>query len=196
MSPIRRVARPLLATAFLTGGLSALRQPGPRVELVRAAGLSSPEKLVRANAATDVLAGLALATNRLPRLSSLVLAGSLVPTTVVGHAFWSEKDKVVRKQQQTHFVKNLGVLGGLLLAVADTGGRESVPHATGRLSRKARKDLATAAGSAHTSAGNAHKAAGKAARDLRKDARKQAAKAQKSVVKAQARAAKALPTAS
>jgi putative oxidoreductase len=183
MSPIRRVARPLLATAFLTGGLSALRQPGPRVELVRAAGLSSPEKLVRANAATDVLAGLALATNRLPRLSSLVLAGSLVPTTVVGHAFWSEKDKVVRKQQQTHFVKNLGVLGGLLLAVADTGGRESVPHAT-------------AAGSAHTSAGNAHKAAGKAARDLRKDARKQAAKAQKSVVKAQARAAKALPTAS
>jgi putative oxidoreductase len=189
MSPIRRVARPLLASAFLTGGLSALRQPGPRVELVRSAGLSSPEKLVRANAAVDVVAGFALATNRLPRLSALVLAGSIIPTTVVGHAFWSEKDKAVRKQQQTHFVKNLGVLGGLLLAVLDTEGRESVPHATGRLSRQARKDVAKAAGSAH-------KAAGKATKEAKKDALKRAAKAQKSVVKAQARAAKALPSAS
>jgi putative oxidoreductase len=174
MSPIRRVARPLLASAFLTGGLSALRQPGPRVEMVRSAGLSSPEKLVRANAAVDLAAGFALATNRVPRLSALVLAGSIIPTTVVGHAFWSEKDKAVRKQQQTHFIKNLGVLGGLLLAVLDTGGRESVPHATGRLSRQARKDVAKAAG----------------------NAQKKAARAQKSVVKAQARAAKALPTAS
>jgi putative oxidoreductase len=174
MSPIRRVARPLLASAFLTGGLSALRQPGPRVEMVRSAGLSSPEKLVRANAAVDLAAGFALATNRVPRLSALVLAGSIIPTTVVGHAFWSEKDKAVRKQQQTQFIKNLGVLGGLLLAVLDTGGRESVPHATGRLSRQARKDVAKAAG----------------------NAQKKAARAQKSVVKAQARAAKALPTAS
>jgi putative oxidoreductase len=167
MSPIRRVARPLLATVFVTGGVSSLRQPGPRVELVRSAGLSSPEKLVRANAAADVAAGLALATNRLPRLSALVLAGSIVPTTVVGHPFWSEKDKAARKQQQTHFFKNLAVLGGLLLAVVDTGGRESVPHATGRLSRGARKD-----------------------------AKKHAATAQKAVAKAQARAAKKLPIAS
>jgi putative oxidoreductase len=185
MSPIRRVAHPLLASVFLTGGLSSLRQPGPRVELVRSAGLSSPEKLVRANALADVAAGFALATNRLPRLSALVLAGSIIPTTVIGHPFWSEKDKVVRKQQQTHFFKNLSVLGGLLLAVLDTGGRESVPHATGRLSRQARKDVAKATGHASKAAGGA-----------KKDAKKRVAKAQKSVAKAQARAAKALPTAS
>jgi putative oxidoreductase len=189
MSPIRRVARPLLASVFLTGGLSSLRQPGPRVEMVRSAGLSSPEKLVRVNALADVAAGFALATNRLPRLSALVLAGSIIPTTVVGHPFWSEKDKTVRKQQQTHFFKNLSVLGGLLIAVVDTGGRESVPHATGRLSRQARKDVAKAAG-------GAHKAAGKAAVDAKKDARKRAAKAQKAVAKAQARASKGLALAS
>lgn len=185
MSPIRRVARPLLASVFLTGGLSMLRQPGPRVELVRNAGLSSPEKLVRASAITDLTAGFALATNRLPRLSAMVLASSLIPMTIVGHPFWSEKDKAVRKQQQTHFFKNLSILGGLLLAVLDTGGRESVPHATGRLSRQARRDVAKAAAHAHKAAGGATK-----------DARKKAAKAQKSVAKAQARAVKALPTAS
>ena len=141
MSPIRRVARPLLAGAFLAGGVEALRHPGPRVEVVRAAGLSSPEKLVRANALTDLVGGFTLATNRLPRLSALVLAGSLVPTTYVGHPFWTEKDKERKAQQQLHFVKNLGLLGGLLLAVVDTGGRESVPHAAVRVSRRSAKKL-------------------------------------------------------
>lgn len=144
MSPIRRVARPLLACTFVVAGIDALRHPGPRVEMVRAAGLQSPETLVRANAASDLVAGLALATNRAPRLSALLLAGSLVPTTYVGHPFWAEKDKAVRKQQQTHFFKNLGMLGGLLLAVADTGGRESVPHAAVRVSRQAKKDASKA----------------------------------------------------
>lgn len=145
MSPIRAVARPLLASMFVSGGIDSLRHPGPRVEVVRGAGLSSPEKLVRANAGVDILAGLALARGRMPRLSALLLAGSIVPTTYVGHPFWSEKDKAVRKQQQLHFFKNLGLLGGLLMTVADTGGRESLPHAAGRVSRGARKDAAKAA---------------------------------------------------
>lgn len=141
---MRRLARPLLASMFIAGGIDALRNPGPRVELVRNAGLSSPEQLVRANAATDVVAGFMLATNRLPRLSALALAGSLVPTTYVGHPFWTEKDKAVKKQQQVHFLKNLGLLGGLILAVVDTGGRESLPHAAGRVSRRAAKKVAEA----------------------------------------------------
>jgi len=152
MSPIRQAARPLLSAVFVWGGLASLRRPGPRVEAARAAGLSSPEKLVRVNAGTDLVAGLALATNRLPRLSALVLAGSLVPTTYVGHPFWTEKDKAARAQQQVHFLKNLAVLGGLLLAVADTGGRESVPHAAGRVSRQAREDAAAATRKAHKKA--------------------------------------------
>lgn len=147
MSPIRTLARPLLASIFVAGGLDALRQPGPKVEMVRGAGLSSPEKLVRLNAVGDVLAGLTLARSRAPRLSALVLAASIVPTTYVAHPFWSEKDKAVRKQQQVHFLKNLGLLGGLLLAVADTGGRESVPHKAGRVSRRTAKKARKAAAS-------------------------------------------------
>ena len=143
MSPIRALARPLLAGSFVAGGASALRSPGSRVELARKAGLKEPDKLVRINAATMVAGGLSLATGRLPRVSALTLAASLVPTTVVGHPFWSETDKAAKQAQRTQFVKNLSVLGGLLLAAADTGGRESLPHAAGRVSsrtaRRARK---------------------------------------------------------
>jgi uncharacterized membrane protein YphA (DoxX/SURF4 family) len=130
---------------FIAGGADALRNPGTRPELVAKAGLQDPEKLVRINATTQLIGGIALATGRLPRLSALVLAGTLVPTTYVGHPFWSEDDKAAKKTQQTHFFKNLSMLGGLILAAADTGGRESIPHAAGRITRRTKKKAARAA---------------------------------------------------
>jgi putative oxidoreductase len=145
VSPTRKLARPLLASMFITGGVDALRNPGGRPGLVAKAGLEDAEKLVRVNAATQLVGGLALATGRLPRLSALALAGSLVPTTYIGHPFWAETDKVAKKQQQIHFFKNLSMLGGLVLAAADTGGRESIPHAAGRISRRTAKKAAKAA---------------------------------------------------
>ena len=145
MSPTSSLARPLLASMFVVGGFDALRKPGGRVDAVRAAGLSSPEHLVRANAATHLVGGLALATGRFPRLAALALAGSLVPTTYVGHPFWAAPDAAAKQQQQLHFLKNLGLLGGLLLAAADTGGRESLPHAAGRVSRRTAKQAKLAA---------------------------------------------------
>jgi uncharacterized membrane protein YphA (DoxX/SURF4 family) len=130
---------------YVIDGASALKSPAGRVEAVRAAGLSEPEKLVQVNAATQLVGGLALATGRLPRLSALALAATMVPTTYVGHAFWSENDPAARGAQQQQFLKNLSMLGGLLLAAADTGGRESLPHAAARVSRRAQKKAAKAA---------------------------------------------------
>ena len=145
MSPSRALARPLLASTFIAGGIDALRNPQPRVEKVESAGLSEPDKLVQVNSAAQVAAGLTLATGRLPRLSALVLAGSLVPTTALGHPFWNETDPAAKQQQQVHFLKNLSMLGGLLLAAADTGGRESIPHAAGRVTRRTKKKAEKAA---------------------------------------------------
>ena len=148
MSPIRSLARPLLASMFLAGGYDSLRNPGGRVEAVRAAGLAEPERLVQVNGATMLVGGLALATNHVPRLASLALAGTLVPTTYVGHPFWKETDPGAKQMQTIQFLKNVSMFGGLLLAAADTGGRESVPHAVGRVSRRATKKAAKAAAKA------------------------------------------------
>ena len=145
MSPIRSLARPLMAGMYVVDGAAALKAPGGRVDAVRAAGLSEPEKLVKANAATMLVGGLALGTGRLPRLSALALAATMVPTTYVGHAFWSEGDPEARAMQRMQFLKNLSMLGGLLLAAADTGGRESLPHAAARVSRRTQKKAAKAA---------------------------------------------------
>jgi hypothetical protein len=88
--------------------------------------------------------GALLATGRMPRISAAVLASTLVPTTYVGHPFWEEKDAATRAQQRTAFLKNLAVLGGLLLATVDTEGRPGVAYRMHMVSRGAeRKAKAT-----------------------------------------------------
>jgi putative oxidoreductase len=84
------------------------------------------EQVVRLNGAVQCVAGSMLAMGWFPRLSAAVLAGTLVPTTLAGHRYWEIEDKQERAQQRIHFLKNLTMLGGLLIAAADTGGNPSL----------------------------------------------------------------------
>jgi len=106
-----------LAPLFIVGGLDALIGPGPKSPKVEAAGIPQPALAVRANGAAMVVGGVVLAVGPWPRLAAAGLIASLVPTTVVGHAFWAEDTNEARKTQLLQFCKNLGVLGGLLLAL-------------------------------------------------------------------------------
>jgi putative oxidoreductase len=126
MSALRAIARPLLAGVFVRGGVDAFRSPEPRAAtaapvLDRVSRLSpkdvSHEAIVRANAAAQVAAAGMLALGVRPRLAGAALAASIVPTTVGGHRFWEHDDPASRAQQQIHFMKNLAILGGLLLVV-------------------------------------------------------------------------------
>ena len=136
---LRRLARPLLGLAFIDSGVSALRDDGRRAERARELGVQDPQQVTRAVAAVQVGAGALLVLNRLPRLSALVLAATVIPDAVTGHAFWTEQDKLAKRSERTLFTRDLGLLGGALVAVADTGGRESVPHRAGRTAKKAAK---------------------------------------------------------
>ena len=51
------------------------------------------------------------------------MAGSLVPTTLAGHAFWEKSDPKERATHRTQFLKNVGLIGGALLAAVDTDGK-------------------------------------------------------------------------
>jgi uncharacterized membrane protein YphA (DoxX/SURF4 family) len=142
---LRRLARPLLGLAFIDSGVSALRDDGRRAERARAFGLEDPQQVTRTVAAVQVGAGALLVLNRLPRLSALVLAATVVPDAITGHAFWTEQDKLAKRNERTLFTRDLGLLGGALVAVADTGGRESVPHRATRTAKRTAKTTAKTA---------------------------------------------------
>jgi uncharacterized membrane protein YphA (DoxX/SURF4 family) len=145
MTVVRALARPLLSAIFVVQGANSVRNPEPLVAkaqpvtdrlvpvLKKAApaqiGDRLPEttvNLIRLNGAAQVLGGLALATGKGRRLGATLLAASLVPTTLAGHAFWQEDEKGAKAQQRIQFMKNLGLMGGLLLAAVDTEGKPGV----------------------------------------------------------------------
>ena len=114
MKSTRRLGGLLLAPLFIRGGWLAFKDPGARAKRAERLGIPEPELMTQVNGMTMVVAGSALGLGIFPRLAALVLAGTLVPTTLAGHPFWEEEDPGVRAQQELHFLKNLAVLGGLM----------------------------------------------------------------------------------
>jgi putative oxidoreductase len=161
MTLVRRIARPMLAAIFVAGGVEALRHPSKRAEqaqpLVDKAAEplrlpKDPELLVRANAALMIAAGAMLATGRFPRVASAALAVTLVPATVVEYPFWESEDPQERRSRQIQILKNVGLLGGLLLAAVDTEGRPGLAYrahmaadSIGRTARTTRREARMAA---------------------------------------------------
>jgi uncharacterized membrane protein YphA (DoxX/SURF4 family) len=142
MTATRLIARPLLASTFVVGGVNALKnapdlaarakpvtdQLRPKLQKI-APQVQIPEDtvtLVRINAVAQIAAAAMLARGRTPRLSSMVLAASLLPTTAAGHQFWAESDPQTKANHKLHFFKNLSMLGGLILASVDTEGQPGV----------------------------------------------------------------------
>jgi putative oxidoreductase len=118
-TPIRAVGRVGLAAMFITGGADAMLSPGPRATKAEELGVPlDPELAVRLNGAAMLAAGVALALGLWPRLAAGVLAGTLVPTTLAGHPYWQLDDPAARRQQRTHFFKNVGLFGGALLVLS------------------------------------------------------------------------------
>ncbi|HKR48699.1 MAG TPA: DoxX family membrane protein [Pseudonocardiaceae bacterium] len=141
---LRRIARPLLAAVSIVDGVETLINPKPKVEAATplvARGQEmlptgqpvDPGLIVQAGAAVKVAAGLMMALGWAPRLAATVLAVELIPSTVAEHPFWGRGYPDDRKAHQQHFIKNAGLLGGLLLAI--TAGK---PKRAKKRSRKRR----------------------------------------------------------
>jgi putative oxidoreductase len=177
MTVLRALARPMLASIFVIQGYNTLREPervAPAAEPVvrllteRIPAVSAKtEHAVRVNGAVQLVAGSLLALGRLPRISAFAIAGTLVPTTVAGHRFWEAEQDGDRMQQRIHFLKNLAMFGGLLIAGADTEGRPSLAWRTQHAARSTRNQASRTARTAKASA----QAGAKAGRLSRRAAR-------------------------
>ncbi len=137
---IRRIARPLLSAVFIGQGVETLRNPKitvdaaePTVNALRTlpepiSGKvpSDPETAARINAAVQVGGGLLLATGRLPRIASAALAFTVIPGSLGAHLFWTESDPQRKAQKRRDLLTDLSLLGGLIIASADTAGKPSL----------------------------------------------------------------------
>lgn len=154
MPVLRAIARPMLASIFAIQGFDTVLHPErvarqaepvvrPLADRVSAVPANT-EQAVRISGAVQLAGALMLAVGRLPRLSALAIAATLVPTTLAGHRFWEVEDDKDRAQQRIHFLKNVSMLGGLLIAAGDTAGRPSLAWRGRHAAKTARREAALA----------------------------------------------------
>jgi putative oxidoreductase len=184
MKPVRTAARAALATIFVVSGVRTLLHPDTKVETARRVTdkvgpwlekkdprlPSDARTLVQVKAASDVVAGLALATGHFTRPAAALLAAGLLPTTFAGHPFW-DRSQPDRAQHETQFLKNLGLLGGLLLAAADTEGRPNLRYRTTHAVDRSQRSIKHAADRSQREIKRAQKSAKRAVRTAKREAK-------------------------
>jgi len=110
------LGRILLSFIFLGSAATKLADPAGTQAYMAAYGLPMTNVLLVAAIATELLGGLALLFGLWTRRAAFVLGGFLLSATLIFHTSLGEQ------QQLLHFLKNLSILGGLLLVMAEGSG--------------------------------------------------------------------------
>ena len=136
MSIVRLIARPLLATGFVAVGVERLRNVDQTAEQLAptlnrlgktvpsAAGVAAnPALVARVLGFTQVGAASLLGMGKFSRLASLLLAGTAALNSVVEYRNAESSTSEERKERRNQLLKNLSLIGGVLLSAVDTNGR-------------------------------------------------------------------------
>ena len=114
------VGRFLLASIFLLSGPAHFSEK--MIGHAAAQGLPFAGVLVPLSGILAFAGALMIALGYRARLGALLLVAFLVPVTLVMHAFWAVKDPMMAEMQRIMFMKNLSMLGGVLLIAYYGGG--------------------------------------------------------------------------
>ncbi|WP_061962770.1 hypothetical protein [Demequina aurantiaca] len=122
----RAIARPLLASWFIYGGIESVLTPERRAEraepvvkpLLVEAGLEDVKvtDMVKVHGAATIAAASILALSRTPKTAGFALAGLAAVTVAAGRPFWREEDEEVRLRERERFMMNLSLFGATVLA--------------------------------------------------------------------------------
>jgi len=117
------LGRALLGALFLLSGLLKMTSFAGYSAWIASAGLPSPGLLLTLTMGIEIVGGLMLMSGWNARWGAVTLALFLVPTTLIFHGFW-RADIADSWNQLNHILKNIGILGGLLIIFATESARE------------------------------------------------------------------------
>ncbi len=114
------VGRVFLATIFLFAGLGKIVAAEPTIAYIASVGLPFPEVAYLAAVLVEVGGGVLLIAGYQTRLTALALVGFSLVTAFAFHNNFADQNQLI------HFLKNVGLAGGLLQVVAFGAGALSV----------------------------------------------------------------------
>lgn len=119
--------RILLSLIFLISGVGKIFGFSGTAAFMAAQGLPFASLLLVATIALEVLGGLSLLLGFKSSVLALLLFLFLIPTTLIFHNFWAAPAETMQ-MHMGNFLKNLGLMGGLLYVVAYGAGPVSLDN--------------------------------------------------------------------
>ena len=110
------LSRILISAIFIWSGIGKIMNPIGTQEYMSAYGMKFTSVLLVAAIVVEVLGGLSLLLGIKPKYGAIALALFLIPATFIFHTDFSDYI------QQIMFMKNLAILGGLLMLIQHGGG--------------------------------------------------------------------------
>ncbi|CAG9179688.1 DoxX family protein [Cupriavidus pinatubonensis] len=117
LSRLYPAGRALLGVLFLISGILKIGGFAGTAAWMASAGLPLASVLLVLTIVIEIAGGLTLITGWNARWGALGLAVFLVPVSLVFHGFWSA-DAATFQNQLNHFLKNVSILGGMLVVYA------------------------------------------------------------------------------
>ena len=111
------VGRALLSSLFVLSGLSKIIDWAGTAQLMAAQGLPMVPLLLGAAIVIEIASGLSLLFGWHARWGAWLLFLYLIPTTLLFHNFWAFTG-AEQQMQLVNFLKNLSIMGGVLLVAA------------------------------------------------------------------------------
>ena len=117
------VARVLIGLIYVLSGWGKVTGLDSFVLSLERRNVPAATLLGYVGAATEFFGGAAIMLGFGTRYAALAIFIFTIAATIIGHRYWEFADPALRRQNQTHFLKNLTMMGGLLLLFLTGGGR-------------------------------------------------------------------------
>ncbi len=119
------IGRILLAAIFLDSGFDKIGGFQGLISTIASKGFPVPEFFAAGTIALELIAGLMLVVGWKARWAALALAAFTLLLCFLFHNFWAMPEAQVA-MQKIQFLKNMGIIGGLLYVAGFGAGRFSV----------------------------------------------------------------------
>jgi len=120
------LGRILLALVFLVAGVRKIMAPAASAGYLAKLGFPAPEIMVWVAIAFEVGGALLLIFGWKTRWAALALALFTLVASFAAHRFWEISDAGQYANQMNHFLKNMAIVGGMLILAVTGPGPQSV----------------------------------------------------------------------
>jgi putative oxidoreductase len=120
------VARVLIGLIYVLSGWGKVTGIAAFIASLERQGVPAASVLGYLGAITEFFGGLAILLGFGTRWAALAIFIFTIAATLIGHRYWEAVDPALRRTQQTQFLKNLTMMGGMVLLFITGGGRFSL----------------------------------------------------------------------